>query len=96
MRALVVGLQHGLLHHADAVAVHHLLQHVEDLLGAGALEGKDPWGRNTRRHKGGVSARSLAGGTPPPPPPGGDSGYGRIGHTETHHFTGVATPYGVN
>ena len=39
---LVTWLQHGLLHHTDAVAVHHLLQHVEDLLSTGTLEGKDP------------------------------------------------------
>lgn len=31
----------GLLHHVDAVALHELLQQVEDLLCTGALEGKD-------------------------------------------------------
>lgn len=40
----VVGLEHRLLHHTDAVAMHDLLQHVEDLLGPGALEGEDPCG----------------------------------------------------
>lgn len=39
---LLVGLQYGLLHHTDAVVVHHLLQHVEDLLRPSTLKGKDP------------------------------------------------------
>lgn len=41
LRLCVVGLKHGLLHHTDTVTVHDLLQHVEDLLGPRALEGKD-------------------------------------------------------
>lgn len=36
------GDPHGLLHHVDAVALHQLLQQVEDLLCSGALEGKNP------------------------------------------------------
>lgn len=38
---LLAGLQHRLLHHTDAVAVHHLLQHVEDLFSSRAFEGKN-------------------------------------------------------
>lgn len=38
----VPGDHHGLLHHVDAVALHQVLQKVEDLLCSGALEGKNP------------------------------------------------------
>lgn len=48
MSSLVVGLHHGLLHHTDAVAVHHLLQHVEDLLGPSTFEGKNTWTHKTK------------------------------------------------
>lgn len=43
VRCLLAGLQHCLLHHTDAVAVHHLLQHVEDLFSSRTFEGKNTW-----------------------------------------------------
>lgn len=38
----VPGDHHGLFHHVDAVALHQLLQQVEDFFCSGALEGKNP------------------------------------------------------
>lgn len=34
---------HGLLHHVDAVALHQLLEQIEDLFCPGTLERKDSW-----------------------------------------------------
>lgn len=39
--SLVAGFEYSFLHYTDAVAVHHLLQHIEDLFSTRTLEGKD-------------------------------------------------------
>lgn len=44
------GFKHRFLHHADAVVVHDVLQHVEDLLRSCTLKRKDPCRTNTHTH----------------------------------------------